>query len=230
MNILGVIPARGGSKGIPRKNILDFCGKPLITYSIELGNRAVEQGLLRSCIVSTDDREIADISRAAGARTPFLRPAELATSTAKTVDVLLHALAFLEERGESYDAVMLLQPVCPLRTIGDVEQVIRLAETTGAESVISVYKEEYVCDLVSYRMEGRFGAPLDPDHNKGRRRQEHQALYIRNGSFYLTRTSFLKDTGLIISDRPALFVMDKQRSNNLDTPEDVELLEWALSR
>jgi len=230
MDILALIPARGGSKGVPRKNISNVAGKPLIQYSIETANEAIQKGLLTMAIVSTDDREIADVSKSVGGRVPFLRPTHLATDEAKSIDVILHAIEYYSHQGQSFDAVLLLQPTCPIRTVEDIERVIKLYETTGQPSVISVYKEEYICDLVTYHKKGDLAVPLNENHNKGIRRQELDKLYVRNGTFYLTSTEYLLEQKRIISDTPALYEMSKTDSINIDTEEDLEFLRWKLSK
>ena len=229
MKILGIIPARGGSKGIPRKNIVVVGGKPLIQYSIDLGLEAMREGLIDRCIVSTDDEEIARIARTLGGDVPFLRPAEISNDTAKSVDFMLHALSFLERQGEHYDAVLLLQPTSPLRTIEDVRVIIQSFKEGNSESLISVYREDHVHALVSYHYQDGIGIPLDDKHNVGGRRQEHQPIYVRNGAFYLTTSDYLTREQKVFSSRPILYVMSKSRSVNLDGPEDLDLLNKILS-
>ena len=225
---LAIIPARGGSKGIPGKNIIDVAGRPLIAYSIEVAKLMTENNIAAKAIVSTDSEEIADISKKLGIDVPFLRPAELSGDKAKSIDFLLHALKFYEEQGEEFDAIILLQPTSPLRTYEDIKEAVEIYESSGAQSLISVYQEDYICDLVSYHKDGDFGVPLDDRHNKGVRRQEHNKLFIRNGAIYISDTGLLQKENLIISDKPALYVMPKSKSVNLDTTEDLELLRWIL--
>ncbi|CEO88250.1 acylneuraminate cytidylyltransferase family protein [Syntrophaceticus schinkii] len=120
--ILGLIPARGGSKGLPGKNIKPLCGKPLIAWAIEQG---LASKYLDKVIVSTDDEEIAKVSRSFGAEVPFMRPGELATDAAKTIDVVVHALEFLKQRGGlEFDYLALLEPTSPLRKNGDIDKSI----------------------------------------------------------------------------------------------------------
>lgn len=120
---IAVIPARGGSKGLPGKNIKELCGKPLIVYTIET---ALKSKIFDKVIVSTDSLEIAEIAKKAGAEIPFLRPKELATDTADSMDVLIHAIKFLEEKGEKFDYIMKLQPTSPLRTEEDIRKSVKL--------------------------------------------------------------------------------------------------------
>lgn len=228
MKILGIIPARGGSKGIPHKNIVTVGGKPLIQYSIDLGLKAIAEGLIDRCVVSTDDEGIAQIARDLGGDVPFLRPAEIANDTAKSIDFMIHALDFLHKSGQSFDAVLLLQPTSPLRSLEDVRNIVQRFESGRSESLISVYREDHVHALVSYHDDDGLGIPLDENHNKGVRRQEHKPIYVRNGAFYLTLTDYLVREHKVFSDRPIFYVMSKALSVNLDGPDDLELLNKIL--
>lgn len=231
MRILGIVPARGGSKGIPRKNLADVCGKPLIAYSIETGRQLLASGTLARCIVSTDDDEIAAYARALGADVPFMRPAAAATDTAKALDYVLHALDYLEPRDGIYDAVMLLQPTSPIRNSEAIATAVRNFEVSSANSLISCYREEYINELVMYDPEpdGRL-MPRSSLHNKGVRRQEHRSAMIRNGVLYVTRTAYLRVSGSLVCDRPALLEMSKLDSIDVDTPEDLILLRAVMCK
>lgn len=228
--LLAVVPARGGSKGVKRKNIADVCGKPLLAFTLEPALACVAAGRLTRLIVSTDDAEIAAVARACGAEAPFLRPPELATDTAKSSGLLLHALEEEAKRGAAYDTVMLLQPTSPLRSEADIAGALELwrRRPPGCESLISVYREDYVNDTVAYGRRGDIGVPKHPLHNRGVRRQEHEALYIRNGAFYITDAAYLRRTSLIVSDAPLLYDMPRSRSLNIDTEEDLAYLRWIV--
>gem|GEM_PF-434123 len=257
MNYLIVIPARGGSKGIPNKNIISVGGKPLIAYSIEVArevlgagvnaevgadvnaavgaavsaglNAAVSAGLSGEMVVSTDSERIADIAREWGGNVPFLRPDEISGDSAKSVEFLLHAVDYYEKQGRLFDATILLQPTTPLRTAQDVLQAVRLYESVGRSSLFSAFEENHICDLVSYRKRGDIAIPQNPLHNAGVRRQEHEAIYVRNGAVYITDIEFMRREQKVMCDEPALYVMPKNRSVNLDTPEDLELLQWIVA-
>lgn len=230
MKILAVIPARGGSKGIPRKNIIDINGKPLIAYSIDSGLQAKEAGIIDELIVSTDDTEIAEISEKYGASVPFVRPVELSSDTAKSVDVMIHAYQFYLEKGIQYDTLLLLQPTTPLRTVEDIRKAVYIYKKSGLSSLISCYKEEYVCNAVSYYLDNDKAIALDPRHNKGIRRQELPDLYVRNGAIYITSTDQIIKNHQVFDDVPAMYIMPKERSINIDCMNDVEMLRWKLSR
>jgi len=231
MNILAIIPARCGSKGILDKNIIDICGKPLIAYSIEQGLMILEDNLISRLIVSTDCEMIAEIACKFGAEVPFLRPKSISDDKAKSIEFVIHALDFYEERGERFDAVLLMQPTSPMRSPDLLKQAVELfVSNADAKSLISVYEEEYINDLVMYRKEGDLAVPLNPGHNKGIRRQDHGSIYVRNGSIYITSVLYLRAKGSLIADKPLLVNMNKSDSINVDTIEDVELLRrhWCL--
>lgn len=231
MRILGIVPARGGSKGIPRKNLADVCGRPLIAYSIETGRQLLACGTLARCIVSTDDDEIAACARALGADVPFMRPAAAATDTAKALAYVLHALEVLEPQDGTYDAVMLLQPTSPIRDAAVIAAAVARMEAGNSDSLISCYREEYINELVMYdpQADGTL-LPRNPLHNKGVRRQEHGPAMVRNGALYVTRTPYLKATGSLVCDRPVLLEMSKLDSIDVDAPDDLILLRAVMCK
>jgi len=225
MNILTVIPARCGSKGIKDKNIIDICKKPLIAYSIESALQLKEKKMVKKVVVSTDCKKIADIALKYGAEVPFLRPKELATDKSKSIDFMIHMIKNLED---SFDAILLLQPTSPLRSMEILIEAIEKFKMTNTNSLISVYKEEYINDLVMYNINGKKLKPLNPLHNKGIRRQEHNNIYVRNGSIYLSKVDYLLKTKQVICDNPAYVEMKKSESINIDTIEDVKILKRSL--
>ena len=230
MKLLALIPARGGSKGVVRKNLADLSGKPLIAWTIESAVACRAQGILARVVVSTDDPEIAEVSAGYGAEVPFLRPAALADDTAKTADVVMHALDFFAAIGEVFDAVVLLQPTSPLRTQEDILLATELFVGRKAESLISVSPEPRFNPLILYGRDGEFAVPLDSRHNQGVRRQDLPAFYVRNGAIYLTRTGFLRQTKLLISPQPLLYEMPRERSANIDAPADLEWVRCVLAK
>lgn len=230
MKVLAVIPARGGSKGVPHKNILDINGMPLIGYSIEVGLAAKEKGYVDEVIVSTDDEEIANISRNMGGNVPFLRPDYLSNDTAKSVDVMIHAYEFYVNQGIEYDTILLLQPTTPLRSVEDIKSALEIYEKTSAKSLISCYREEYICDLVSYHKDGDMAIALNENHNSGVRRQELPDVYVRNGAIYITSVDYMLKERKVFDEKPAMYVMAKDKSVNIDCMDDVEMLRWKLSK
>jgi len=225
-----IIPARGGSKGVPDKNIIEIAGKPLVAYSIEVAAKVLAANVKGEAVVSTDSVAIANIAREWGGNVPFMRPDEISGDTAKSVEFLMHALDIYQSKGRSFDATILLQPTSPQRTTQDVLQAVGVFEVVGQPSLISVYKENRVCDLNSYHRRGDIANPLNPQHNEGIRRQEHEELYVRNGAVYITDVTYLRKEQKVISDTPALYVMPKSRSVDLDTVEDLEFLKLYFER
>jgi CMP-N-acetylneuraminic acid synthetase len=223
-----IIPARGGSKGIPKKNIVLINGRPLIWYSIDVANKLIKEGVIYKAIVSTDSQEIADISKSFGIEVPFLRPKNISSDNSKSIEYILHALSFYRGKNIDIESVILLQPTSPLRSYEDVVNAMKIYENTASESLISVYREDYICDLVCYKKDGDLAIPLSKDHNAGVRRQEHEKLYVRNGAIYITDAKYLIEKKCIVSDKPAMYEMPKNKSINLDTVEDLEMLRWIL--
>lgn len=228
--MLAIIPARGGSKGIPKKNIIEIGGKPLIAYSIESALEAKSKGFLDKVIVSTDDVEIKQIAELYGADVPFLRPASLATDKAKSIDFMLHAYKFYFDKGVDFQNIILLQPTSPLRTCDDIVESIKIYRNSDYDSLISCYKEEYICDLVTYMKESNYIVPLNPKHNEGIQRQEIPDHYVRNGAIYISKCKWLRDTHKVFGGKMGMYEMEKERSVNIDTYYDLELAKWLLER
>jgi CMP-N,N'-diacetyllegionaminic acid synthase len=218
MKVLGVIPARGGSKGIARKNLRTVGGEPLIGHAIR---SARESRVLDRFVVTTDDHEIADVSRRHDA--PVVRrPGELAGDETPIAPVLRHALEEAERRwGERYDVLVLLQPTSPIRTGKDVDAAVALLETGPAfDSVVSVCAMEDVHPGRMYRLEGGGLAALWPEWERARR-QELPAVYYRNGAIYAVRRETLERKGLVIGERPAAYVMPARYLANVDDERDL---------
>lgn len=225
MRILAIIPARGGSKGIPRKNLVEIAGHPLIYYSLETARQLEELGVIDRVMVSTDDQEIAEVSQQLGADVPFMRPAEAATDQSKSIEFILHCLDEFDSRGEQFDAVMLLQPTSPVRDSEAIKEAVVRFKAGNHTSMISCYVEEYVNELVMYkRLPDGTLQPLNSDHNKGVRRQDATPTLVRNGAVYLTQVSYLRRYERIVSDNPLLLEMSKFDSIDVDTVDDIKLL------
>jgi CMP-N,N'-diacetyllegionaminic acid synthase len=227
--ILAIITARGGSKGVLRKNIRQVCDKPLIAYSIETALQI--RNRLHRLIVSTDDVEIADISRQFGAEVPFLRPPELATDKTPTLPVLQHAVRFIEEQDiVRMDWVLLLQPTSPLRSKGDIMACLELAQLGGCDSVISVVQTPTHPLFIKRIEEGQLLPFSDVLVEKeGTRRQDAQPpAYVRNGAIYLTRRDVLMEHNSIWGEFIRPYVMPPERSVNVDSEMDLRLLEVML--
>jgi len=227
MNVLGVVPARGGSKAIPGKNLASIGGRPLLAFTADAA-RASRR--LTRVIVSTDDAAIADTARALGLEVPFLRPAELAGDDTPMLPVLQHAARELARCGFAADAVVLLQPTSPLRRAEHIDRAVDLLESTGADSVVSVVEVPHPFTPVSVlRLDGE---RLHPYLNGETvtRRQDKPRLFARNGPAVLAvRTRVLEQGSLYGSDsRPLL--MDAAESLDIDGPADLQLAELMLTK
>ncbi|MEK7178920.1 MAG: acylneuraminate cytidylyltransferase family protein [Patescibacteria group bacterium] len=228
--ILGIITARGGSKGIPRKNIKELCGKPLIAYTTEA---AEASKYLTRYIVSTDDSEIAEISRRYGADVPFMRPPELAQDKSTSLEVIQHALRKLKDDfGEEYDYAMILQPTSPLRTSTDIDACVVLAVDNDADSVMSmVVVQDFHPQKIKKIKEGRILPyfPDDSEKNYSLRRQDQELAYRRNCAVYLTKTSCLL-AGDMFGVTSFAYVMPEERSLDINELVDFELSEFWMKR
>ena len=223
MRILGIIPARGGSKGVPRKNIKPIGGKPLVAWTIE----AARQSQLTRTVVSTDDEEIARVAREWGADVPFIRPTELATDLANAVPVMQHALKTIEEQeGQKYDAIMMLQPTTPFRRTLDIDEAIRTLVETGSDSVISVVDVEgHHPARMKWVEEGKIVDPPFCEDYENQPRQELKKIYIKNGAIYLTRRETILKNSFKGNDCRAL-IMPPEISANIDSKLDFKYAEF----
>lgn len=219
--ILGVIPARGGSKGLARKNVLDLNGKPMIAWSIEA---AGQSQYLDRCIVSTDDPEIAEVAKACNGDVPFIRPDEHARDESTTLDVALHAVRKLS----GYDLVVILQPTSPLRTSDDIDKTIETLVALQAKSAASVCepaKSPYWSYLTDDR--GRLKTLLDPEL-ACKRRQDLPRAYVLNGAVYAACIDWLKEKQRFVTDETAAYIMPAERSLDVDTAFDLKLVAFHL--
>lgn len=220
-NILVIIPARGGSKGLPGKNIKDLCGKPLIAYSIDVA-RAITSD--NNICVSTDDLQIKNVVEEYGLHVPFIRPAELATDTATTNDVLLHALGFYEKQGKFYDIILLLQPTSPLRKVEEVKEAISLYQK-DIDMVVSVKRSHapaVLCD------ENQLGFIELIYNKKAVGRQTLPTLYEFNGAIYVINIHSLKSKGLGGFNKRIKYEMPKESSIDIDDIYDFYLVESII--
>lgn len=227
--ILGIITARGGSKGIPQKNIRPLCGRPLIAYTIDAARGS--QHITR-CIVSTDSEEIADVARSLGAAVPFLRPAELATDSALALAVLQHAIRWLQEHdGETYEYTMMLQPTSPLRTAADIDACIELAAREQADSVFSM---KSLPDFAPQKLKtiddaGHIQPLLVEEQGQSAPRHKGPEVYKRNCAIYLTRTDLILQ-GDQFGKKQLAYVMPEERSMDINDLVDFELAEFWMRK
>lgn len=225
MRTLVIIPARGGSKGIPRKNIKLFNGKPLIYYTIDCARAICPD---EDICVSTDDAEIISVVEQYSLKVPFVRPAELATDTAGTYEVLLHALDFYEKKDVHYDIVVLLQNTSPFRTPQQVKEALSLYRE-DVDMVVSVKEcaaNPYYC-VFEENQEG-FLHICKGDGNIFRR-QDAPKVYEYNGAIYVMNAAVLKTTHMHKMQKRIKYVMDDLSSFDLDTMWDWKMAEMILS-
>ena len=225
MKILCILPARGGSKGIPRKNVKSLAGKPLIAWTI---TSALNLPAIDRLLVSTDDLEIAETARAWGAEVPFMRPEELSSDTAKSIEVVFHALEWLKNR-ENYvpDCVLLLQATSPLRSTTDIQAAIDLQKEKGASAVVSVCELPHPLSWV--RELGPDGKILPPTETQlVTRRQDARSLYQLNGALYLIQTAVLEKERTFLPENTYAHIMPLERSLDIDTPWDFYLADLIL--
>jgi CMP-N-acetylneuraminic acid synthetase len=229
LRVLGIVTARGGSKGIPKKNIAPLLGKPLLAWTAAAA-RAAEH--MTRVVLSTDDEEIARVGRDWGLETPFLRPAALACDDTLTVPVLQDVVNKLEAAGETYDAIFTLQPTNPLRRPADIDGAIELLERTGADSVISFVDvgEKHPARMKLIDAAGRVIDPPFAESFEGQPRQSLPKLYLREGSVYLTRRDVLMKENSLKGNDCRAWLIAEERACNIDTPFDLFLAEQILNR
>ena len=220
---LAIIPARGGSKRLPKKNILDLKGKPLIAYSIEAG---LQSKYIDKVIVSSDDDEILDTSKAFGAEI-IKRPDALASDTATSFDAIKHTI----ENTEKYDYIVLLQPTSPLRSALQIDEAIELLETKEANAIVSVCEMDH-SPLWSNTLpkDGNMSGFLR-DEVLNKRSQDLETYYRVNGAIYICKTEkLLEEESFFLKENIYGFVMDRESSVDIDEAIDFKLAEWIISQ
>ena len=228
MKTLAVIPARGGSKSIPRKNIVPVGGRPLIAYTIDAALQASE---IADVVVSTDDAEIAEVCATLGLPAPFMRPAELSHDLAPSLPVVKHALEWAEgSEAVRYDAVILLQPTTPFRTAGDIDTTLRMLRDSTADSVISVVD---VGAAHPFRMKrivpgNRLVNYIDQGFEDMRPRQLLPPVYLRSGAIYASRRDVVMTQGRMVGDECLAYVIPAERALNIDSPQDLLLAQLLV--
>jgi CMP-N,N'-diacetyllegionaminic acid synthase len=224
MRVLGLIPARGGSKGVPRKNIRPLAGKPLLAYTAEA---ALKVKSLDKVILSTDDPEIAEVGMQFGLDVPFLRPAELAQDGTPTLPVVQHALNYLKAKGEVFDAVCLLQPTNPLRSPVDIEAAVEKFISGNYDSLVSLLEVplEHNPYWVFFENEEGLLHLSTGGTEPIPRRQLLPKAYHREGSIYITKTSVVLEKNSLFGDRVGGYLIKTDCPINIDTLEDWEKAE-----
>jgi N-acylneuraminate cytidylyltransferase/CMP-N,N'-diacetyllegionaminic acid synthase len=221
---LAIIPARGGSKGIPHKNIMDLCGKPLISYSIE---EAKKSKYIDYVLVSTDDEEIKEVSMNYGANVPFLRPDKFSDDKAKSIDVVIHAIEFLKNDGNIFDYVVLLQPTSPLRTYEDIDSAIELILEKNESSLVSVCEVDENPILMRIIENDTLKSILE--FNGGNlRRQDLPTYYIFSGALYINTVEMILCENTFINEKSIPFIMERSKSIDIDNILDAKLAKYIL--
>jgi CMP-N-acetylneuraminic acid synthetase len=224
--VLGIIPARGGSKGIPGKNVRPLAGRPLLAYAAEAARAST---VIDRVILTTDSTEIATLGRRLGIEVPFLRPPELARDDTPMLPVIEHALAHLEESGWVPDVVVLLQPTSPLRRPEHIVAALDLRRRTGADAVASVVTlpAHFSPDYVMRIEDGRL-VPFLPTGVTITRRQDARPAYARDGTVYVVGRAALAATGSLYGACCAALVIPAHESITLDGPDDWDAAEQRL--
>jgi CMP-N,N'-diacetyllegionaminic acid synthase len=219
MQILAVIPARSGSKGVKDKNIRPLAGKPLIAYSI---GSALNSGVITKTIVSTDSEVYADVARQFGAEVPFIRPAYLAEDTSASIDVIIHALEFYLSQNIKFDAVMILQPTSPLRAADSIANAVNQFEKSGADALVSVVAvpHEYNPHWIFEPDENQFLNISTGEKEIIKRRQELPKAFIRDGSIYITKTEIVLNQKSLYGQKLTYIENDPDFKVNIDTEAD----------
>ncbi len=227
--MIAIIPARGGSKGVPGKNIKEICGKPLIAWTIEAAKKA--KGIDR-VIVTTDDEAIAAVAREYGAEVPFMRPAELSSDTASAIDVYLHATDFImNETGEQIKKFMVLLPTVPLRNEKHIEEAIAKFEADGATTLISFAEAEVPASW--YHVADESGRVHNAGFGTGAtmgNRQANETYIVPNGAIYILDYDLLKEKRTYYCDNTVPYIMSREDSIDIDYPIDFEFAKCLMEK
>ena len=225
--VLGIVPARGGSKGVPGKNIRPLAGRPLLEYT---ARAARESGVLDRVVLSTESAEIAEAGRRAGLEVPFMRPAALAQDDTPMLAVLRHALDALAAEGASPEIVVLLQPTSPLRRPEHVREAVRLLRESGADSVVTVVElPRHLSPDYVMRIEDGLLRPFLPEGAAVTRRQDARPAYSRDGTVYAFRRATLERFGNIYGNDCRPLLVNAADSLSIDSPADWTAAERILA-
>ena len=228
MYVLGIIPARGGSKSIPKKNIRLLANKPLIAHTIEV---AKECKMLNRTVVSTDDGEIAEVAKKYGGDVPFIRPDNLSLDDTPMVPVLQHAVAFIENKDNVHvDVVVLLDPTSPFRRVEDIEACIKKIDRDNADSVVTVCEVEHNPYFVMMELNGDKLIPLIKSDKAVTRRQDAPDVYRLNATVYAIKRDVLINENKIITDNTMAVIMPQELSAHIDHEIDFEFVEFLIEK
>lgn len=225
--IIAIIPARGGSKGLPGKNIKILLGKPLVAWTIE---QAKKSRYIDRLIVSTDYKEIADIAKKYGAEVPFLRPGELARDNSPTIDVVLHAIRWFEQRGEYFDIVILLEPTSPLRKEKDIDRAIEFffQDINKVDSLVSVGEVCLENPFIMKKIEKGFVKPFIENNRSFSQRQQLAKTYFPYGVIYLSKLNALKKYKTFYQERTMPYLIERWQNYEIDDIYDFLSIEKII--
>lgn len=223
---IAIIPARGGSKRLPKKNIKLLAGKPLISWTIEA---ALQYGKFDLVVVSTDSCEIATVAVQSGAIVPFLRPAELASDTATTNDVISHMVSWVEENYTKVTTVTLLQPTSPLRDAHNIEDAVALYNEYNAKAIVSVCELEHPIQYCN-RLPANMSMDGFMSHAHHKRSQELEPYYRLNGAIYIFDRNYVGSLTEIYSEGTYAYVMNKEKSVDIDDEFDFKMAEFIMKQ
>jgi CMP-N,N'-diacetyllegionaminic acid synthase len=224
---IAIIPARGGSKGLPRKNVLDVCGKPLIAWSIE---KALKSKYLDVVLVTTDSEEIATVARRHGAEVPFLRPGELATDRSSTYDALRHALGYYRDSAQrEFDYTVLLEPTSPLREDDDIDRMLAMLDARREEfdGIVSVGEVTEHPSIMKRIVDGRI-EPFVPELAQTTRRQDNAPAYFPYGVAYMAKTPALLEENTFYTRRCMGFPIRRYQNYEIDDMYDLLCVESVM--
>jgi CMP-N,N'-diacetyllegionaminic acid synthase len=223
MKVLAIIPARGGSKGVPGKNIMNFDGQPLLSYSIEAARKSK---IISKLVVNTEDKQIAEVGKSFGCDV-VMRDEINARDNAPVINTVIQTIDFFEERAMYFDAVLLLQPTSPLRTGVDIDNAIEMLKSNETDAVISMVKVEDNHPARMYEIDrGKLKCLMS--HYEVKRRQELPEVYLRNGCIYLIKTDVLKREQTFMPEKKSAYIMDSKWAVNVDTEIDVLILQELI--
>jgi CMP-N,N'-diacetyllegionaminic acid synthase len=227
LKILAIIPARGGSKGVPRKNIKVLGNQPLIAYSIE---SAKQSKLISHVMVSTEDAEIAEVAKKYNCAVPFMRPLELSQDNTPTIEVVQHVIKAYEKQNEFFDAILILQATCPFRTENEIDESIEIFIKQNTDSLISVREvpDHYNPHWVFETYENGNLKIATGETKIIPRRQELPKAFVRDGSIYITKTSVIKEQNSLFGNSIAYRLNTNSKHINIDTTSDWEAAEKLI--
>lgn len=224
--ILAIIPARGGSKGIPKKNIIDLLGKPLLYYSVK---SAKESKYIDKVIISTDDEEIAEVGKQLGADVPFLRPEEISGDKAKSIDAFIHAIKELEKLEEKYDYILLLQNTSPLRQSWHIDEAIEKLIESNKRSLVSVSEvTEHPCIMRTLNEKNETNNLMNMSGDM--RRQDFPPIYLVNGAIYIQKNDEYLNLDTNLNGGKLAYVMAREYSVDIDEYLDLDIATHYLKK